>query len=184
MTASPAALRGPSLGLRWRWLLRPLAWSAVAAILVTTQALPQLRPQAGTAVFAAWAGPWSGDGTLTAADGSRSHIRCLVAYAVQNGGYAVGLDLRCASDAYRFEIASNMVQSGQSLSGDWFESTRRVGGRITGRATGNQLDIRAEGDTFTALVTVTTENNRQTFLLESPGSQLSEVSITLSRGSR
>ena len=87
-------------------------------------------------------------------------------------------------DAYRFEINSDMVQSGQSLSGNWFESTRRVGGRISGRATGGQLDIRAEGDTFTALVTVTTQSNRQTFLLESPGSQLSEVSITLNRGGR
>jgi hypothetical protein len=173
------------MGLRWRrrWL-RPLAWGAVAAVI--SLAVPghaQRGPQAA-GLFELWAGPWSGEGTLTAADGTRTRIRCLVTYAVQDRGYAVRLDLRCASDAYRFEIASDMVQSGQSLSGNWFESTRRVGGRITGRVSGTRLDIRADGDTFTALVTLTTQDNRQTFLLESPGSQLSEVSITLNRGSR
>jgi hypothetical protein len=173
------------MSLCWgRRLLHPLAWGAVAAALsLAAPVHAQPAPQ-GAGLFAPWAGPWSGEGTLTAADGTRTRIRCLVTYAVQDRGYAVRLDLRCASDAYRFEIASDMVQSGQSLSGNWFESTRRVGGRITGRTSGGRLDVRAEGDTFTALVTVTTQDNRQTFLLESPGSQLSEVSITLNRGSR
>jgi hypothetical protein len=172
--------------LRWRrrWL-RPLAWGAVAAaILLAGPGHAQRGPQAGAGPFEPWAGSWSGEGTLTAADGTRTHIRCLVTYGVHDSGTAVRLDLRCASDAYRFEIASDLAQSGQSLSGNWFESTRRVGGRIIGRASGSRLDIRAEGDTFTALVTVTTQDNRQTFLLESPGSQLSEVSITLNRGAR
>jgi hypothetical protein len=173
------------MGLRWgRRLLRPLAWGAVAAaVALAAPGHAQRGPQAA-GLFEPWAGSWSGEGTLTGADATRTRIRCLVTYAVQDRGYAVRLDLRCASDAYRFEINSDMVQSGQSLSGNWFESTRRVGGRISGRASGGRLDIRAEGDTFTALVTVTTQDNRQTFLLESPGSQLSEVSITLNRGSR
>jgi hypothetical protein len=174
------------MGLRWgRLLLRPVAWVAVAAALsLAAPSHAQQGPQAGAGLFEPWAGPWSGEGTLTTADGTRTRIRCLVTYAVQDRGYAVRLDLRCASDAYRFEINSDIAVSGQSLSGNWFESTRRVGGRITGRASGGRLDIRAEGDTFTALVTVTTQDNRQTFLLESPGSQLSEVAITLARGAR
>ena len=174
------------MGLRWRRrLLRPLAWGAVAAALsLAAPGHAQQGPQAGAGLFEPWAGSWSGEGTLTTADGTRTRVRCLVTYAVQDRGHAVRLDLRCASDAYRFEIASDIAQRGQSLSGNWFESTRRVGGRITGRASGGRLDIRAEGDTFTALVTVTTQDNRQTFLLESPGSQLSEVAITLARGAR
>jgi hypothetical protein len=172
--------------LRWRRrLLHPCTWGVVAtALAFAVPAQAQPGPQMGAGLFEAWAGSWSGEGALTTADGTRSRIRCLVTYAVQDRGRAVRQDLRCASDTYRFEITSNMVQSGQSLSGDWFESTRRVGGRITGRASGSRLDIRAEGDTFTALVTVTTQDNRQTFVLESPGSQLSDVSITLSRGPR
>jgi hypothetical protein len=166
-------------------LLHPLTWGVVAtALSLAAPVHAQPGPQMGAGPFEAWAGSWSGEGALTTADGTRSRIRCLVTYAVQDRGRAVRQDLRCASDTYRFEITSNMVQSGQSLSGDWFESTRRVGGRITGRTSGSRLDIRAEGDTFTALVTVTTQDNRQTFVLESPGSQLSDVSIALNRGTR
>jgi hypothetical protein len=170
--------------LRRSRLLRLLASGAVATMVLAAPVQAQPRQQAGAALFEAWAGPWAGEGTLTTADGTRTRIRCLVTYAVQDRGYAVRLDLRCASDAYRFEITSDIAQSGPSLSGNWFESTRRVGGKITGRAAGSELNIRAEGDTFTALVTLTTQGNRQTFRLESPGSQLSEVAITLNRGPR
>ncbi len=177
---------GMVMWLRWgRRLLRPLAWGAVAVLmLLAHQGHAQRGPQTAPGLFEAWAGSWSGEGALSTADGTRERVRCAMTYAVQDRGYAVRLDLRCASDAYRFEIASNMVQEGQSLSGDWFESTRRVGGRITGRASGSRLDIRAEGDTFTALLTVTTQGNRQTFVLESPGSPLSQVSIALNRAAR
>jgi hypothetical protein len=175
-----------AMWLGWGRRLRlPLTWGAVAtALSLAAPAHAQPGPQTGAGLFELWAGSWSGDGALTTADGTRSRIRCLVTYVVQDRGHAARQDLRCASDTYRFEITSNMVQSGQSLSGDWFESTRRVGGRITGRAAGSRMDIRADGDTFTALVTVTTQENRQTFVLESPGSQLSDVSITLNRGTR
>lgn len=157
---------------------------AAAALGVASPGQAQRAPQVTTGLFETWAGTWSGNGTLSTSDGGRDRIRCNVTYAVQSGGHTVKQDLRCASDTYRFEITSNIVQQGQTLTGDWFESTRRVGGRIVGRASGSQLDIRAEGDTFTALVTVNTQGNRQTYVLESPGSQLDSVSITLDRAAR
>src|SRR5262245_636441 len=167
-----------------RRFLRPLLLCALSLPVLSIAPTHAQRPQAGPGLFEAWAGSWSGNGTLSTSDGGRERIRCAVTYAVQSGGYTVKQDLRCASDASRFEITSNIVQQGQTLTGDWFEGTRRVGGRIVGRASGSQLDLRAEGDTFTALVTVNTQGNRQTFVLESPGSQLASVSITLDRAAR
>src|SRR5262249_33930415 len=133
------------------------AVSITAALLMTASGEAQHTPQATAGLFEPWAGSWSGHGTLSTSDGGRERIRCNVTYAVQSGGHTVKQELRCASDAYRFEITSNIVQQGETLTGDWFEGTRRVGGRIVGRASGSQLDIRAEGDTFTALVTVNTQ---------------------------
>jgi len=89
--------------------------------------------------------------------------------------------LRCASDSYKVEFTSNIVQSGGALSGNWFERTRRVGGSISGRANGNQFNARASGDTFTALLNVTTNGSRQTFSMESPGAYVPEFSIALNR---
>jgi hypothetical protein len=73
------------------------------------------------------------------------------------------------------------MQTDESLSGNWFESTHRVGGSISGRNTGNEINARAEGHTFTALLAVRTNGHRQAFLMQSPGAKVSRVSINLSQ---
>jgi hypothetical protein len=125
--------------------------------------------------FDALAGLWSGNGVVQTSDGLRERVRCKATYVAENAGRIVRLELRCASDAYKFELSSNIMQTGDSLSGNWFESTHRVGGSISG------IDARAEGDTFTALLTVKTIGRRQSFLMESPGAKVSQVSINLSQ---
>jgi hypothetical protein len=134
--------------------------------------------------FDALAGLWSGNGVVQTSDGLHERVRCKATYVAENAGRIVRLELRCASDAYKFELSSNIMQTGDSLSGNWFESTHRVGGSISGRNTGHEIDARAEGDTFTALLTVKTMGRRQSFLMESPGAKVSQVSINLSQTSK
>ena len=133
--------------------------------------------------FDALAGFWSGHGFVETSDGLHERVRCKANYIAKNDGQAVSLELRCASDAYKFELSSNIFQNGDSLSGNWFESTHRVGGTISGKNTDGLIEARAEGDTFTALLTVGTKGTRQSFLMESPGAKVSQVSIDLVRGS-
>jgi hypothetical protein len=131
--------------------------------------------------FDALAGLWSGNGVVETSDGLHERVRCKATYVAEDAGHIVKLQLRCASDAYKFELSSNIMQTGDSLSGNWFESTHRVGGSISGRNTGHEIDARAEGDTFTALLTVKTSGRHQSFLMESPGAKVSQVSINLSQ---
>ena len=131
--------------------------------------------------FDALAGLWSGNGVVQTSDGLHERVRCKATYVAENAGHIVKLDLRCASDAYKFELSSNIMHTGDSLSGNWFESTHRVGGNISGRNTGSEINARAEGDTFTALLTVKTNGHRQAFLMQSPGAKVSQVSINLSQ---
>ena len=142
-------------------------------------AFPEGRGASGP--FDALAGLWSGNGVVQTSDGLHERVRCKATYAAESAGHIVKLDLRCASDAYKFELSSNIMQTGDSLSGNWFESTHRVGGSISGRNTGREINARAEGDTFTALLTVKTNGHRQVFLMESPGAKVSQVSINLSQ---
>lgn len=134
--------------------------------------------------FDVLAGLWSGNGIVDTSDGLHERVRCKATYVPQNAGHHVQLELRCASDAYKFELSSTIVQTGDELSGNWFESTHRVGGSITGRNTGHEIEARAEGDTFSALLSVKTNGRRQTFLMESPGAKVSQVSINLSQASK
>lgn len=141
-------------------------------------------PASAQSTFENLVGSWSGNGRVETSNGSREPVRCKANYKIKNDGQSVRLDLRCASDAFKFELNSNIIQDGEILSGDWFESTHSVAGKISGQNKGGLIEVRAEGDTFTALLTVGTKGSRQSFLMESPGAMVSQVSIDLRRGSR
>ena len=156
---------------------------APAALALLLLAAPPGRAQA-TGPFEVLAGSWSGTGTVNTSDGLHERVKCLAKYVPEKAGNNLQLDLRCASDSYKVEFTSNIAQSGGSLSGNWFERTRRVGGSITGRANGNQFNVRAAGDTFTAMLNVTTQGSHQTVSMQSPGAYVPEFSIALNRATR
>ncbi len=151
---------------------------AGALLLMSSPGCAQRAPGA----FMHFPGAWSGGGTITLSNGSKERIRCRANYAVDNSGAELKLDLRCASDSYRFELQSTVTNRGGEVSGNWSESGRGAGGTVSGTASGSRIDIRATGPTFTALMSMNTTAGRQTISIESPGSELSAVAITLSKG--
>jgi hypothetical protein len=156
-------------------------WTLVAgALALFLFTAPPARAQA-TGPFEVMAGSWSGSGVVNTSDGSHERVRCLAKYISEKAGYRVQLDLRCATDSYKVEFTSSIVQSGGSLSGNWFERTRRVGGEISGKAAGDEVNVRASGQTFTALLNVKTQGGHQTFSMESPGAWIPQFTIALNR---
>jgi hypothetical protein len=133
--------------------------------------------------FAALPGSWSGSGTITMSNGSRERIRCDGRYQLASQTN-VQIQLNCASDSYRFQLRGDAVANDRTLAGTWSEASRGVAGKIFGRINGNRLEMRADGQTFSALLNMTTRGSRQTISIRSPGSEMSEVSISLSRRSR
>jgi hypothetical protein len=168
--------------LRLKAALLPALTAAVLAAALELAATAAGAQNAGP--FEILAGSWSGTGAVNTSDGLHERVRCIAKYVSQNSGHSVKIDLRCASDSYKVEFNGSIEQSGDGLSGNWFESTRRVGGKITGKVNGNQLNVRAEGDTFTALLSVKTQGTRQTFSMESPGAYVPQFSIALNRAVR
>jgi hypothetical protein len=130
--------------------------------------------------FAGMAGVWSGGGTVTLDDGSTERIRCRATYAVGNGGNGLNQSLTCASDSYRFNLASNVVASGGSLSGTWSESSRGITGNLDGRGANGNFQVIASAPGFTANITLTTRGNRQSVVIRAE-SQFRGASISLSR---
>jgi len=127
------------------------------------------------------AGRWSGTGSMKPSDGPREKIQCKVAYDVKRPGKSIKLDLKCASDAYKLMLSANIEQDGDNISGNWFESEWRQGGKIIGTSSGDLVEARIEGNTVAALVTIRTTANRQWFVMDAPGSWVSQVSIELKR---
>ncbi|MCP3446079.1 hypothetical protein [Bradyrhizobium sp. CCGUVB14] len=129
----------------------------------------------------AMAGKWSGMGSMKPSDGPREKIHCKVAYDVKRPGKSMKLDLKCASDAYKLMLSADIEQDGANISGNWFESEWRQGGKIVGTNSGDLVEARIEGNTVAALVTIRTTGNRQWFVMDAPGSWVSQVSIELKR---
>jgi len=130
------------------------------------------------------AGSWSGSGSMKPSDGPRERVRCKVDYVVKNAGQSVKMNVRCASDAYKMELSANIDQNGTALSGNWFESQYRQGGKVSGQNVNGLIEAKVESDTITALLTVRTKGSHQSFVMESPGAWVSQVSIDLVRDPR
>jgi len=156
--------------------------SAMAAAgLLALVALPS-AVEAATGPFAALAGAWSGNGTITMSNGAKERIRCRANYNVADTGANVDLTLRCASDSFTFELQSNASYSNGAVTGTWSEKNLGVGGSIEGSGNGGSIKVRVSGPISAALV-LNTVANQQSISIQAPGTELQNVAISLSRKS-
>lgn len=156
-----------------KWMVLPAG--AVAMMLMSaTPSLAQSGP------FAGFAGSWSGTGTVSLSDGSNERIRCRATYNVGGDGSGLQQQLRCASDSYKFELASDVVARGSNISGSWSETSRNVNGTLQGKVSPGEIEVFVEAAGFAANLTLRTTGNKQTVSISSKG-EIRGVSITLSR---
>jgi len=154
--------------------------AAAAAAVLGLAVLPGAGLASGSP-FTGLSGFWSGGGVITMASGATERIRCRARYDVGDGGSNLDLRLRCASASFTFELQSNVAHYNGTVTGTWAELTRHVGGNIEGNARGNIIQVRVSG-TISALLAMSTSANRQSISIEAPGSEMSSVAISLSRG--
>jgi hypothetical protein len=151
---------------------------AVATLLVASVWGSASHAQSGP--FAGMAGNWTGSGTVTLDDGSTERIRCRASYAVGAGGNGLNQTLTCASDSYKFNLASNIMAQGSSISGTWSESSRNINGNLQGRSSGGNFQVVATSPGFTANLSLTTRGNKQSVVIRAEN-QFKGASISLSR---
>jgi hypothetical protein len=159
-----------------RFLIQAPVGAALAILLFVSAGQAQR-----SGPFNGMAGTWSGPGTLTLNTGSKERIRCRAQYQVASSGSDLKLELRCASDTYKFELQSALSHSSGNISGTWSEVSRGAIGNIAGKSNGSQLSLRATSPIFSAILGVNTRGNRQSISIESPGSEISAVAITLNK---
>jgi len=150
-------------------------WLLAALILAASPAAAAVSP------FRAMAGSWSGGGTLSMANGEQQRLRCRASYDVAGRGDELSLNLRCASDAYNFDLTSNVAYRSGEISGQWSEATRNASGTIEGRANGDHIEAAARGQNFSANLSLTTRGGRQTVSIHPQGGDVRAVSLALDR---
>jgi hypothetical protein len=155
---------------------RRLTFAAVA-FFVTSLAAPTSYAQS-SGPYAGMAGNWAGGGTVTLDDGSSERIRCRATYHVS--GPNMSMSLTCASDAYKFNLAANVVDEGGAVSGSWSEASRNVSGVLQGRGGGGNFQVVASTAGFNANISLRTAGNKQTVTMRAD-SQFRGADISLSK---
>jgi hypothetical protein len=167
----PVSNKNPSTRLFLQ--TRRLTFAAVAFFMASASA-----SYAQSSPFAGLAGNWSGGGTVTLDDGSRERIRCRASYQV--AGPKMSMNLTCASDAYKFNLAASAVDEGGQVSGQWTESSRNVSGTLQGRGGGGNFQIVASTAGFNSNISLRTAGNKQTVTMRAD-SQFKGADISLTK---
>ena len=142
---------------------------------------PVTAGYAESGAFAGMAGNWSGGGTITLDDGSNERIRCRATYAVGAAGNGLNQTLTCASDSYKFNLASNVIAQGQRCPGPGAKAIRNVSGNLEGRGGGGNFQVVASAPGFTANISLTTRGNKQSIVIKSEGAfRVASISLTRS----
>ncbi len=157
---------------------RRLTFAAVAFFMAGSFVALPSAGYAQSGPFAGLAGSWSGGGTVTLDDGSRERIRCRATYQV--AGPRMTMSLTCASDAYKFNLAANVVDEGGQVSGEWSESSRNVSGLLQGRGGGGNFQVVASTAGFNANISLRTAGNKQAVTMRAD-SQFRGADISLSK---
>jgi hypothetical protein len=134
--------------------------------------------------LAHFAGKWSGAGKITVQNGTSERIRCRSTNTNNAGGNALTMSLRCASDSYKFELASDITSDGGGISGSWNETTRGVMGSLSGKVTTSTIQATANAVGFSASLAIRASGNSLSVSIRSPGSEISEVSISMANAGR
>jgi hypothetical protein len=127
------------------------------------------------------AGSWSGGGVLRTTDGGEEQLRCRASYDVAETGAELRLNLKCASESYNFDLASEVQYRGGAIAGSWSEASRNASGTLSGRAAGDHIEAAARGDNFSANLSLTTRGGRQSVSIRPQGTNVTEVSLALNR---
>ncbi len=153
----------------------------LAGVMLTITPVRAERGALTAGPFVELLGTWSGTGSVSLSTGSSERIRCQAAYASGDDLNNLRTVLRCASDSYKFELASDVTHGSGTITGAWKETSRNVTGPISGIAQPGDLRANINMPGFAADLNIKTQGNRQVVSLRSEGTELTGISITLSR---
>jgi len=134
--------------------------------------------------FAPLAGNWSGSGTIDLSNGRHEPIACRASYDVLGDQSKLQLNVRCASESYKFDLRGSATYSAGAIKGNWSESTRNAAGTMSGKVEGAGFQVVANGPTFTANLSLATRGEKQSITINSQDAKanLRGVTITMRRG--
>jgi hypothetical protein len=163
------------------WCRSRKAFVAALAISALTAMLSASGAAAADGPFSGMSGNWSGPGTISLSSGSKERIRCRANYNAETSGVTLEASIRCASDSYKFELQVSASYANGAVTGYWSEASRGVAGTLSGTASSGRIQANATGPYLSAKMLLTTRGNSQSISIQSPGTEIANVSISLNK---
>lgn len=130
--------------------------------------------------FSGFNGTWRGSGNITLSGGQQEKLTCKAYYNPKNAGAELGLALTCSSQANKIELRATLNSSGSTVSGSWEERAFNSSGSITGKASGNKMNLSISG-TLKGTMSISTGGSSQSVSIHTDGTGFKSVSLTLSK---
>ena len=132
--------------------------------------------------FAVLEGLWTGDGTVSHQDGTKTRIHCRAQYVLADKGTTLEQSLRCGSGTDEVHINAHIDDRGGSLFGRWTEDPDNASGSLSGKVIGDTLSINvAAGHAFSAHMTVVTSGRSQSVEIRPDGIKVTDIKVTMSK---
>ncbi len=126
-------------------------------------------------------GRWTGWGQMTLDGGNTERVKCVATYIKENGGRELRHNLRCASSNYRIDAVAQLKVSRGTVSGEWQERTYATGGAVTGRVSGDGINVRIVGNQFSATMMVDTGQCAQSMNIAPKGMGVRQIAVELKK---
>ena len=149
---------------------------AAAGVLAVTTGAAVAGP------FSSFEGNWVGNGTVTVNNGTKERLRCRAHYDVGGTGDTLEQNLTCASDSYKFNVVASVKADGKAISGSWSETSRGANGAIVGSIGPTQISAQVNGPGFSARIGIAARGGRQSVTISPTGTDITNVSVTMSKG--
>lgn len=146
---------------------------AIAAALVLAS------PAHSDPVLEAYAGYWSGLGTVVMSSGTTEQVKCVAVYRV--AGEQLRQNLRCASASYSINGSAEVAVKGNQVSGSWEEKTYSAVGKINGRMVGDGMSLKIESPNFGASMVISLTGCKQAIAIQPEGLDVSRISIAIAK---
>jgi hypothetical protein len=102
----------------------------------------------------ALAGRWAGTGSLVPISGPNESFRCVVTYFPSKDGSQIRQNLRCESQNFKIDAATELRIEAGRIIGQWTEKINSFTGWVAGKVTSDGFDVLLHGEFLVAKMTV------------------------------
>lgn len=158
---------GVEMGYEWveaasklrRFLVKAARRDLLCFLVLVQQ--PNLVGAETTSPILALAGRWAGTGTLVPISGPNESFKCVVTYFPSKDGSHIRQNLRCQSQNFKFDAATELRIEADRITGQWTEKINSFTGSVAGKVTTDGFDVLLQGEFLVAKMTVISTDCQQ-----------------------